>query len=435
MGTLTDSITGPFACIGDLNCISNASEKSEGNSFDAHAARPFTNWISEAGLLDLGFTGPTFTWTNKQSLHMNIAERLDRVLGNEDWNMLFPQAKVSHLPRYNSDHSPIMLNTTPTYVHRNYPVRFERIWENNMEVKDIITHNWSTSRDHYSLDNKITDLLRNLKIWGKATFGYIPNRIKESEAELESIQALQPTAENLLREKNAVDKLNELHALAETFWHQRSRLSWIQTGDRNSRYFHLSATHKSTKNSILSLQGSDGNWFPNEHDISNILIGHFSTLFKSDAVVPIPDHIIQMLPQISGEDNESISSIPSAEEVHNILKMLGPWKSSGPDGLPAYFYQTYWDVVGKDVIDCVQEVFRNRVLPPKMNHTFLVLIPKKKDPISPGDYRPISLCNVVYKLIAKIITIRFRPFLHKLISLSQNAFVPRRHISDNIVVA
>ena len=70
-----------------------------------------------------------------------------------------------------------------------------------------------------------------------------------------------------------------------------------------------------------------------------------------------------------------------------------------------------------------------------VNHTFLVLLPKKKNACTASDYRPISLCNVLYKLITKIITIRLRPLLNKLISPAQNAFVPGRQISDNLVIA
>lgn len=79
--------------------------------------------------------------------------------------------------------------------------------------------------------------------------------------------------------------------------------------------------------------------------------------------------------------------------------------------------------------------FRNHILPPKSNHTFLALTPKKPDANKCEDFRPISLCNVLYKIISKLIAKRLKPLLDGLISSHQNAFIPGRHISDNLVVA
>lgn len=79
-------------------------------------------------------------------------------------------------------------------------------------------------------------------------------------------------------------------------------------------------------------------------------------------------------------------------------------------------------------------MFRERKIPEYLNSTNIVLIPKVQGPKTIGSYRPISLCNSVYKIISKALVGRIRPFLDKLISPCQDAFVPGRKGMDNVVI-
>lgn len=83
----------------------------------------------------------------------------------------------------------------------------------------------------------------------------------------------------------------------------------------------------------------------------------------------------------------------------------------------------------------IKSFFENGVLDPQMNHTNLCFIPKIYPPTGMKEFRPIALCNVSYKIISKILVNRLKKHLHHIISENQNAFIPGRIISDNIVVA
>ena len=71
----------------------------------------------------------------------------------------------------------------------------------------------------------------------------------------------------------------------------------------------------------------------------------------------------------------------------------------------------------------------------EVNHTLLCLIPKKAIPATVDDYRPIALCNVLYRILSKTLANRFKPLLPKLIDFNQSAFINGRRISDSILLA
>jgi hypothetical protein len=125
----------------------------------------------------------------------------------------------------------------------------------------------------------------------------------------------------------------------------------------------------------------------------------------------------------------------TADDVtEGIISMKG-LAAPGPDGLPAMFYHTYWEIINKEVINTVLQVLNNKGDPTPYNNTYICLIPKKKDPTHPGDYRPISLCNVILKIITKTIANRIKLILPDVISPNQSVFVPGRMITDNTLVA
>lgn len=123
------------------------------------------------------------------------------------------------------------------------------------------------------------------------------------------------------------------------------------------------------------------------------------------------------------------------KEVLDAISFMSPLKSPGPDGYPALFYQKYWPILGNSVTACVLNMLNNRVIPSGLNNTFIVLIPKVKRPQRMTEFRPISLCNVIYKIAAKAIANRMKLVLNTLISSCQSAFVPNRLITDNVLVA
>ena len=114
---------------------------------------------------------------------------------------------------------------------------------------------------------------------------------------------------------------------------------------------------------------------------------------------------------------------------------MAPLKAPGPDGLPPIFYQHYWNKIGGDVAKAVLTWLNSGIIYPSFNHTYITLIPKVKCPKQVTEFRPIALCNIMYKLVSKVLANRLKKLLPDVISESQSAFQSDKAISDNILVA
>jgi hypothetical protein len=138
---------------------------------------------------------------------------------------------------------------------------------------------------------------------------------------------------------------------------------------------------------------------------------------------------------ITKEMNKGLCKNFSMEEISDALFQIGPLKAPGPDGFPVRFFQRNWEALREDVTRVVQQFFVSGVMPVGVNDTTIVLLPKKYEPENLKNFRPISLCNVIYKVVSKCLVNRIHPILQDLIKPVQRAFVLGRMIMDNALIA
>ena len=109
-----------------------------GNS-DSRRCADFNTWIAQHQLIDLGFIGPRFTWTRGLSSKNSKGARLDRALCNAGWKFKFEEATVTHLPKLNSDHNPLLVildeNSGP---HAKTNFKFQAAWIPHPDLKKVI---------------------------------------------------------------------------------------------------------------------------------------------------------------------------------------------------------------------------------------------------------------------------------------------------------
>ena len=109
--------------------------------------------------------------------------------------------------------------------------------------------------------------------------------------------------------------------------------------------------------------------------------------------------------------NELLSTEFTRDEVESALKKMEPLKALEPNKLPLLFFQKYWPNMGDEISLAVLSCLNSGSIPPSINHTFITLIPKVKSPTKVSEYRPISLWNILYKLVSKVVANKFKNFL------------------------
>ncbi|KAL5574782.1 hypothetical protein UlMin_016481 [Ulmus minor] len=230
--------------------------------------------------------------------------------------------------------------------------------------------------------------------------------------------------------------LEELHARDEIYWKQRSRMEWLAHGDRNSKKFHLKASERKRKNGIKGLFNSSGEWCTGMDDILDITSRYFQNIFSSStpSMSDMDSVMSCVTPQVTREMNLQLIRPFTGDEVWRALMDMHPTKAPGPDGLPALFFQKFGGILGSDITKAVLHILNDQGDISGWNKTLITLIPKVKEPKNVKDFRLISLCNVLYKIVSRSITNRFRLILNDVIGESQSAFVTGRLIMDNVLV-
>ena len=268
-----------------------------------------------------------------------------------------------------------------------------------------------------------------------AKFGSLVKDIEETRAKLSVFYDDSPSAHPDTVRIGLETYLHELLARQETYWKQRSRVMWLAEGDMNTKFFHQQASNRRKKNTIKGLFNSQGAWCTEDKEMEDIVISYFSELFSSSNPSGI-DEVLTSIPSLITEDmNVQLSREVDSDEVLKALKQMHRSKAPGPDGFSPGFYPHFWKVVGVDVVAAVKTFILSDYSMRKINGTHITLIPKKTDPKTMSELRPISLCNVLYKLGSKVLANRLKVILPSVISHFQSAFVPGRLISDNSLVA
>ena len=217
---------------------------------------------------------------------------------------------------------------------------------------------------------------------------------------------------------------------------QKSRINRLIEGNRNTTFHHLSTIVRRRRNKISCIKNDMGEWILSENGAMNHIKRGFEKLFTTslDSASLNPLRPQWWLNSLSDEERSSLGGMVTNDEIKDGLWALKAFKAPGPDGLHAGFFQRFWLIAGDSVKEEVRKVFTDCKMLEYLNRTNVVLIPKMVGPESLGNYRPISLCNTVYKIVTKILVARIRPFLDKLVSPLQSAFVPGRRSVDIAIV-
>ncbi|XP_060972563.1 uncharacterized protein LOC115717820 [Cannabis sativa] len=379
----------PWVLIGDLNCICSQEEKVGGRKVSS---------------VDTKFLGGL------------IRERLDRALCSHEWLLDYASARVINLPIAISDHAPIILDTHLFSARGFIPFRFFEAWSWEDLCKKEIANAWSFSGVNAtaSFIQNIHNSRKALQAWKKNLKGVNEGDIKDLEKRLEWVQN-HPITDAFREEDSRIHaQLSVSWSKLESMCRQKSKETWLSLEDRNTRFFHAATVIRKRRNNIWAIKDKDGRVWKDKKHIPEVINSHFLELFTS-----LRSHIDQELEdlfvkRIDSSSNDNFASIPSYAEIKEVVFCLHLLKAPGPDRFSGCFFRKYWDVVGSNLCATVKEFFSSGSVHPKLNNTFICLIPKVEFPMSVDQFRPISLCNFSYKVIEKILSNRLRPLMNDL---------------------
>ena len=280
----------PWVLMGDFNDMTSDDEKLGGLPVNRSRIAAFRNCIDICGLIDLGFHGPRFTWTNKSPVwQTTIKERLDRGLGNAEWLMLFPSTQIHHLPRVKSDYCPILVDTNPFERYPSKPFRFEQMWLTDPTFSTLIQNSWRASAlipsgfSSLSFPRRLEALTENIRLWNKNHFGNLFQRKTHLLARLRGIQvALAKTFSVFLHtlEQQLTQDYNTVLHQEFLFWRLKSRIMWLNNGDANTKFFHLKTLQRRSHSRVVTLKDEAGLWLTDD-PLTQHIYNAFKKLFRA----------------------------------------------------------------------------------------------------------------------------------------------------------
>ncbi|CAN6722681.1 unnamed protein product [Malus baccata var. baccata] len=420
--------------LGDFNDILCNEEKEGGNFRGAASMRDFRDFVAGNELMDLGYEGYPFTWRNNRET-LPIQQRLDRGLATHGWHDLFPDTILRHVVLEGSDHAMLLLSTEKFRAWRGRKFSFDGRWSKSEECRELVVGEWidRTRGSHaYRFCEKIKTLRKSLKTWYKETGRNSKKKVELLKAEIRVALQSKDFSSGAVKQKEK--ELRVAHKDEELYWKTKSRNQWLNEGDKNTKFFHAQTLKRRRRNQIRGIEDSQGVWQEEDKEIADTAVGYFTELFQSSRPGQIEDIVRNVDARISPEDNNALTGPVTTAEIVLAVSQIPPSRAPGPDGFSGCFYQDHWNTVGEDVVKIIKAFWHSGTLLRQLNHTNLVLIPKVRCPKNMAQYRPIALCNVIYKILAKVLTNRLKLVMPKVIGDNQSAFVAGKQIQDNILV-
>ncbi|KAJ9559863.1 hypothetical protein OSB04_005023 [Centaurea solstitialis] len=315
--------------------------------------------------------------------------KLDRFLVSNSFGDFWKNLGVKALERKWSDHIPIVLENSKVDYGPS-PFKFFNAWLKEDSLEDVVRNAWVIEVRAGNPDRRLDADIKSFKEEASRL-----EKKAESDGwvEEEKDQWLEARRSGLELEKKKLEMLR-----------QKAKLKWNLEGDENTKLFHTSVNNRARRNSL-----------------------------KEDSVKPRLRG--RNTKRISCNDAIGLEAPFGEEEVWEAIKSCGSNKSPGPDGFTFRFVKDFWGLIKGDVMGALNWLWEKEDFSPGCNAAFLTLIPKMSSPEGVGDFRPISLIGVFYKIVAKVLAERLKKVMSKLISPTQTAFINKRQILDGALIA
>ena len=217
----------------------------------------------------------------------------------------------------------------------------------------------------------------------------------------------------------------------------RSRAKWIEEGEKSTRYFLNLEKSRQTSDTIYSLKNNRNTRCTSDSDILNVASSYFKNLYSSKVGCSTRNELELYFQNVNvnilnDEERNSCEGNLTLKECELAVKRMHKSTSPGLDGITLEFYNTFWPTLGKFMVEMYNESFESGILPKSLNTGVIKLIHKKDDKEDISNYRPISLTNVDYRILAFTIANRIQNVISTIVSNDQTAYIKNRFMGTNI---
>ncbi|KAL8128558.1 LOW QUALITY PROTEIN: hypothetical protein V2J09_017713 [Rumex salicifolius] len=366
-------VSQPWLLMGDFNETLSMEERTRDSDSKHRRCDRFRSWANDMAFIDLGFSGPQFTWSR--------------------------------------DHALILMNSSGSNP---------AAWMMHDEFQKFVAKHWEAGTN---LLSALSNLEVHLNAWNSDVFGNLFRQgIRRNLCSVVSRGLM-----NL--EKQLREELDVVQDQIYTFW--KARTDVLRNGDCNTKFFHACVVVRQKRNKIEGLYHSKGDWFEDPKDLQNMAASHFVDLFTTDESLVGPIDLPRgQFPTLNEHNFEGLSWGYEVEEIKAAVDGIGSLKAPGLDGFHAIFYQVNWSIVHKEVEDMVLNILNGGDIPPRFNEILIVLLGKVDFPESINQLCPISLRNVAFIVVMKVLVHRLKPLLRKVATPTQSSFVSQRQITN-----
>ncbi|XP_060968286.1 uncharacterized protein LOC133035873 [Cannabis sativa] len=303
---LADDSNLPWCIIGDFNNITTHEDKKGGLLYPESLINGFNAALHDCRLCELQLRGHRYTWERGKGTQNHIEIRLDKAFATQSWLTIFNEASLSNFDFSSSDHTPIFLEPAPAVMSKPITIlRYENAWSREPLCGQIVQNCWEANV-HLSLVDKAKLCLETLINWGRDLTGHFKKRLSNTQQEI--------------------------------YWKQRSKQFWLNGRDKNSKYFHATASSRKRNNQIVQLQDNDGVWKGWKSGLDQVIVDYFLALYATDRAI-YGSVVNGICHSVTAEENDSQLCPITAEEVKQAIFQMYPDKAPGPNGMSPDFYQ------------------------------------------------------------------------------------------------
>ncbi|KAH0698461.1 hypothetical protein KY284_012676 [Solanum tuberosum] len=368
--------------------------------------------------------------------------RIDRIFGNYEWMLHWGHVTTNYGLPFISDHAPMALQIQPPQRVRGVPFKFFNIWVEYCNFMGIVENTWSQKLAPDRMKDiwlKLKALGAKLRVLNNQEFKFIRAKIDETRTMLADIQTTMNTqsTEGLIQlEKDTLINLEKWSLLEENAIRQKSRVQWIKLGDSNTKYFSAVCKERSNMKQIMEITSLNGQKLHDPKKIKDEFVSFYKSLMgSSTSTLPaVNKYIMKTGPTLIHQQQLQLCAEVTKEEIYTALQLIGDDKAPGIDGYNAFFFKKTWPIIQSDIIAAITNFLNNSKLYKPVNCAIVSLVPKVSKPVTVKEFRPIACCSVIYKIISKILAGRLQSVINAIICETQVGFIPRRRISDNIIL-